>query len=200
MLSVPPATITSAAPPRIRSAASAIDCNPEAQYRLIVIAEAVTGSPARKLATRATFIPCSASGIAQPRITSSTSDLSSCGTRHNAPLIANAARSSGRVVRSVPRGALPTAVRTADAMMTSFMGLLLISKRFTGLQRKGDALLRLLLAAQREECLTLKIKQILFAHQRARHNLAARKRIRNPVRHLGVVVGDVLPFAHRPDG
>ena len=31
------------------------------------------GRPARKLATRATFIPCSASGMAQPRITSSIS-------------------------------------------------------------------------------------------------------------------------------
>src|SRR5580704_9422416 len=164
----------------------------------MVIAEAVIGRPARKLATRATFIPCSASGIAQPRITSSTSDLSSCGTRCSAPVIANAARSSGRVVRSVPRGALPTAVRTADAMMTSFMGLLLIPKRFSGLQSKGDALLRLLFAAQRKKRLALQIQQILFTHRRARRNFAAHKRIRDPVRHLGVVVGDVLPLAHRP--
>ncbi len=100
----------------------AIDCRPDEQKRLIVIAEHSTGSPARKLATRATFSPCSASGIAQPRITSSISDRSSCVTRSSAPLIANAARSSGRVVRSAPRGALPMAVRTADAMITSFIG------------------------------------------------------------------------------
>jgi hypothetical protein len=36
-------------------------------------------------------------------------------------LIANAARSSGRVVLNVPRGAFPTAVRTADAIITSFI-------------------------------------------------------------------------------
>src|ERR1700733_15707745 len=162
----------------------------------MVIPETVIGRPARKLATRATFIPCSASGMAQPRMTSSISDLSSCGTRSSAPLMAKAARSSGRVVRSVPRGALPTAVRTADAMMTSFMGVLLISKRFAGLQRKGDALLRLLFATEREKCFALKIKQILFTHRRARRNFAACKRICDPVCHLGVVVGDVLPLPH----
>ena len=85
------------------------------------------GKPARKLATRATFIPCSASGMAQPRMTSSISDLSSCGMRARAPVMAVAARSSGRVVRRVPRGALPTAVRTAEAMTTSCMGQLLAS-------------------------------------------------------------------------
>ena len=37
-------------------------------------ADADTGTPARRLAMRATFSPCSASGIAQPRITSSISD------------------------------------------------------------------------------------------------------------------------------
>ena len=57
----------------MRSAANAIACRPEEQKRLIVTAEAVTGMPARRLAMRATFRPCSASGIAQPRITSSIS-------------------------------------------------------------------------------------------------------------------------------
>ena len=50
----------------IRSAANAIDCRPDEQKRLIVTAEALTGTPARRLAMRATFSPCSASGIAQP--------------------------------------------------------------------------------------------------------------------------------------
>jgi len=40
--------------------------------------------------------------MAQPRITSSISLGSSCGTRSSAPLIATAASSSGRVARSVP--------------------------------------------------------------------------------------------------
>ena len=100
--SVPPATITSAPPLIMRSAAMAIACNPDEQKRLIVTADTSTGSPARSEAMRATFIPCSPSGIAQPRMTSSISLGSSCGTRSSAPLIATAANSSGRVARSVP--------------------------------------------------------------------------------------------------
>src|SRR6516164_4310690 len=125
------------------------------------MAEAVTGSPARKLATRATFIPCSASGIAQPRITSSTSDLSSWGKRASAPVIAKAARSSGRVVRRVPRGALPIGVLTADAMMTSLMMTsfpALVPQRFASLQREGNPLLRLLLPAERDKRLALQVQ------------------------------------------
>ena len=55
----------------MRSAANAIACRPDEQKRLMVTADASTGTPARRLAMRATFSPCSASGIAQPRITSS---------------------------------------------------------------------------------------------------------------------------------
>ena len=51
---------------------------------------------------RATFIPCSASGIAQPRITSSTISGFTAGTRASAPLMASAAMSSGRVWRERP--------------------------------------------------------------------------------------------------
>ena len=87
----------------------------------MVSAETSTGSPARSEAMRATFIPCSASGMAQPRMTSSISLASSCGTRSSAPLMATAASSSGRVARSVPLKARPTGVRTEEAMMTSRM-------------------------------------------------------------------------------
>jgi len=62
-----------------------------------------------------------ASGIAQPRITSSTSAGSRPGTRLSASLMAAAAMSSGRVLRSVPRGALPTAVRAMETMTASFI-------------------------------------------------------------------------------
>ena len=44
----------------------------------------MTGTPARRLAMRATFSPCSASGIAQPMITSSISDGSRPGARRSA--------------------------------------------------------------------------------------------------------------------
>src|ERR1019366_8587316 len=120
--SVPPATITSAPPLMMRSAAMAIACKPEEQNRLIVTADPSTGSPARSEAMRATFIPCSASGMAQPRMTSSISLGSSCGTRSSAPLIATAANSSGRVARSVPLYARPTGVRTEETTTTSRMG------------------------------------------------------------------------------
>ena len=95
MDSVPPATITSAPPLMMRSAAIAIACSPEEQKRLMVSAETSTGSPARSEAMRATFIPCSASGMAQPRMTSSISLGSICGTRSSAPLMAIAASSGG---------------------------------------------------------------------------------------------------------
>ena len=121
IVSSPPAISTSAPPVRIRSAARAMDCSPEEQNRLIVIALVSTGRPARIAAARATFIPCSASGIAQPMITSSISAGSRPGTRAIASLIAAAPSSSGRVSFNVPLGALPTAVRTADTITASFI-------------------------------------------------------------------------------
>ena len=119
--SKPPATITSAPFVRMRSLAMAIVCSPEEQNRLIVIALVSTGSPARIAAARATFMPCSASGIAQPMITSSIADASKPGTRAMASLIAAAPMSSGRVSRKVPFGALPTGVRTADTITAFFI-------------------------------------------------------------------------------
>src|SRR6476660_3176429 len=94
-------------------------CSPDEQKRLTVTAEALTGMPARRLAIRATFIPCSASGIAHPRITSSIAPASIPGARRIASLIAAAASSSGRDPRNAPFGALPTAVRTAETMTAS---------------------------------------------------------------------------------
>src|SRR6185503_10888373 len=63
---------------------------------------------------------------AQPMITSSISDVSSPGTRVTASLITVAPISSGRVVRNVPFGALPTAVLTADTITASLMLFLLL--------------------------------------------------------------------------
>src|SRR5436190_3605814 len=80
--------------------------------------------PARRLAIRATFRPCSASGIAQPRMTSSISDGSSATTRRSASLMVMAASSSGRVWRSAPFGALPAGVRTAETMKASAIEVL----------------------------------------------------------------------------
>ena len=87
-----------AKPHMMRSAPEAIACRPDAQNRFIVTADASTGTPARRLAMRATFRPCSASGIAQPRITSSTSRGSTPGARRSASPMTAAAISSGRTV------------------------------------------------------------------------------------------------------
>ena len=53
MLSMPPATATSASPARISAAASMIAFSPEPQTRLMVVALVVTGRPARSAAWRA---------------------------------------------------------------------------------------------------------------------------------------------------
>src|SRR5260221_14462774 len=119
--SVPPATTIDADPHMMRSAANAIACSPDEQKRLTVTADALTGIPARRLAMRATFRPCSASGIAHPRITSSISPASIPGARLSASAMAVAARSSGRVPRRTPCGALPVGVRTAETITASCM-------------------------------------------------------------------------------
>src|SRR5213076_1041169 len=58
---------------------------------------------ARRAAIRATFMPCSCAGMAQPRITSSISSAARPFARSSAACIASAANSSGRVYRSIPR-------------------------------------------------------------------------------------------------
>jgi len=110
MLSTPPAMMQSANPAMIRSAAVAIVCRPEEQKRLTVCAGTSTGTPAFIAATRAMFIPCSPSGKAQPMMISSTS----CGSipvLSRSPLIAAAARSSGRTSFSFPFFARQQGVR-----------------------------------------------------------------------------------------
>src|SRR5436305_7297143 len=215
MVSVPPATMQSAQPAMMRSAAKAMACSPDEQKRLIVTAEVSFGSPASHPAWRATFIPCSASGVAQPSTRSSTRDGSRPDARSSAALIAVAAMSSGRVSFKVPRGALPTAVRAAETITASFIASspivqreflrsnfsafklsrscflcktnhksienvirrkcprTLVAQRLAGLQHMLNALLRLALAAQRDERFTLKVEQILLGHLRRVRQVAA---------------------------
>jgi len=73
--------------------------------RFTVIALVSTGNPASIDDVRATFIPCDASGNAQPMITSSISDAST-PARDTASFIAVAPSSSERVFHNVPAGAL----------------------------------------------------------------------------------------------
>jgi hypothetical protein len=112
MLSAPPAMITSPMPAMICWLAVAMLCKPLEQKRLTVCPAVVTGIPARSATMRAMFMPCSASGKAQPSTMSCTSFLS-MPLRSITALITAAASSSGRVVRSAPFGAFPTAVRAA---------------------------------------------------------------------------------------
>ena len=80
MLSVPAAIMMSASPVRMRSAAIDTALSPDEQKRLMVMPATLFGRPASSTPMRATFMPCSTSGIAQPTITSSTRDGSIAGT------------------------------------------------------------------------------------------------------------------------
>src|SRR5262249_54176165 len=72
-------------------------------------------------ATRATLWPCEPCGWPQPRITSSTSFLSSCGTLPSASLMQCAARSDGRVMLKDPRCDLASGVRLLATTTASLM-------------------------------------------------------------------------------
>ena len=115
MLSVPAAIITSASPRRMRAAASATACRPEAQKRLMVMPGTVLGSPASRRPMRATFMPCSASGIAQPTTTSPISVASRPGTLATTAASTWASMSSGRTLLNMPLR-LATGVRVAATM------------------------------------------------------------------------------------
>ena len=80
MLSAPAAIITSASPTRMRSAAIWIALKPDAQKRLTVTPPTLLGKPASRAPTRAMFMPCSPSGMAQPTMASSIALGSSPGT------------------------------------------------------------------------------------------------------------------------
>src|ERR1019366_4413484 len=137
MDSPPPAITISAPPARMRSEASAIACKPELQNRLMVMAGTESGSPARRVACRAIFPPASPSGMAQPRMTSSTSSFAA-GYRSSSARITVAARSSGRAWRSAPRGALPTAVRRQSIITASLIGTPIRCLNASSTQRRRE--------------------------------------------------------------
>ena len=121
MLSVPPATTTSARPPRISSTAIAMVWRPEEQNLLMVAAGTVWGRPAFKVEILATFMPCSPSGMAHPMRTSSTSSGLSPRALFTASRMATAPRSSGRTVRKVPFLPFPIAVLTPLTITASLI-------------------------------------------------------------------------------
>ena len=112
MDSVPPATITSAPPAMMRSAAMAIACRPEEQKRLMVMRRNLhrQSRAQRRNARHVHALLGFGHGAAQDHIF----NFFGVKLRHalQRPLMATAARSSGRVARSVPLKARPTGVRT----------------------------------------------------------------------------------------
>jgi hypothetical protein len=82
-------------------AAVAMACRPLEQNRLMVWAGTSMPRSADSAIRRATFRPCSPSGIAQPMTTSSMWPLA-CGTRAISPRSTSAASSSGRRFDSEP--------------------------------------------------------------------------------------------------
>src|SRR6266511_6096463 len=215
MLSAPPATSTSAMPLMICWAASAIVCRPEAQNRLTVWPGTSTGRPDRNAATRPMFRPCSASGSAQPRITSSISFGSRPRACSTAALITVAARSAVCTVRSPPRGALPTAVRAADTITASFITIYsslirqkvkcrlfcllpftLISKRLAGLQDRHHSLLGLRLENQLGILLELKVEQVLLGDPLRAGEVAAAHHHAQRLGHLLVMIADIAANLH----
>jgi len=86
---------------------------PDEQKRLTVTADARTGIPARRLAMRATFMPCSASGIAQPMISRRSPPeivpgalAQRLGNRRRAELVRGACRAASRSV-AFPAAVVP---------------------------------------------------------------------------------------------
>src|ERR1700684_838037 len=168
----PPAIITSDSPTRIRSAAIANAVTPDAQNRFTVTPPTEFGKPASNAPIRATFSPCSPSGIAQPMIASSISFVSSPRTCAPAERIAWTSSSSGRVFLKMPRGALPIGVRLAATIYASCTCLLilqllcpvraLVTNRLAGLQHAHDPFLRLCSAEQVDKRTPLQRQQPFF--------------------------------------
>src|SRR6266446_947854 len=159
----------------------------------------VSGSPASSTALRATFMPCSPSGNAQPITASSIAFGSSDGTWATAARIAATSRSSGRTVRSAPRGALPTGVRVAATTNASsrscnMTGASSVTHRLAGLQHPHHPLLRLRMCNQLEEVLPLQIQQPLLVDHRSGLDIAAGQHIGDRAGDQEIVFADEAAF------
>src|SRR5712692_373862 len=102
----PPPTATAMPSTMMRWAAMLIAMRPELQNRLMVSPGTVTGSPARIAASRAILWPVAPSGLAQPRMTSSTSPGATFA-RSTAFWITCPARVAPWVLLKAPRTAAP---------------------------------------------------------------------------------------------
>src|SRR5574341_556865 len=195
--SAPPAMTTSFQPAMICCAASATVCRPDEQKRLTVIAGTVCGNPARSAIIRPIFKPCSPSGIAQPMITSSTSWGFNPSVRFSAAATTVAPISSGRLVRSFPRGALPTALRTPETITASLMGnSFLIPQRLASAQEMPDSLSSFFLTQQRDKCFTFQVEDVLLIDPGWRGQIAAAQNARLFRPDLLIIIRNVVGLSH----
>jgi hypothetical protein len=109
---MPPATATSASPALISAAASMIALRPEPQTRLIVVADVVSGRPARRSAWRAGAWPTPACRT-WPIRTSSIGVPAGTPNRSTAARMATPPSSTAGTVLSAPPN-LPIGVRAAE--------------------------------------------------------------------------------------
>src|SRR5579871_58897 len=197
--SAPPAIRICAAPARMRSAAMAMAWSPEEQKRLMVTPGTESGKPERNAAMRAMFMPDSASGMAQPKMTSSTSTGGTAGYLSSNARMTVAAKSSGRVLRSAPLGALPVAVRR-QSTMTACIGsvLALVPQRLARFQHIPHALLGLEVPAKAQERFALEVQQILFGDHLFAGQPTTRQNIRQLFGNGEVVVADEFGLPRRP--
>ena len=119
MLSMPPATMTSASPARMAAAPIITAFSPEPQTLLMVVALTPSGSPAFSAAWRAGACPAPACRT-WPMIASSIRS-GAMPARSTAARMAIAPSSVAGVVESAPPN-LPIGVRAAERMYTSRMG------------------------------------------------------------------------------
>jgi hypothetical protein len=118
MLSMPPATISSASPARMADAPIITAFSPEPHTLLIVVALTPSGRPAFRAAWRAGACPAPACST-WPMIASSIRS-GATPARSTAARMATAPRSVAGVVERAPPN-LPIGVRAADRMYTSRM-------------------------------------------------------------------------------
>src|SRR5262245_39872307 len=139
MDSTPPPIITSTPSLMMWLAASAMAFRPEEQKRLMVSPPTLTGRPARMAATRAMLWPWAPCGWPQPRMTSSTSFLSSWGALPSTSVMQCAARSDGSVMLNEPRWDLGGGVRGLATTTASLMADPLLGSRARILRPNGPA-------------------------------------------------------------
>ena len=102
MLSTPPAITISKSPDLIPRAAIPTASIPEAHKRFMVMPGTSIGRPASNVAMRATLRLSSPAWFAQPKMTSSMLDQSTCGLRAMSAAMGVAAKSSVRTEESEP--------------------------------------------------------------------------------------------------